>query len=268
MADVWGDAIPQAVPETAEQVYPFKNTLLAHYALDSQAPNWDVRKFHGYDFPSEGTPHESRDNKGAKFVAEVIDTTTVHDDGVPFLRVHKTFDDESWDTNVVVQMLQQFIWEVMFGGQEPLCWNDPADGTVKDSSIFHMQMAAYRVVSNTRRFGDPGPEGVHQDTAELTAIMLVRRENLQHDSGWNRVWKLEQPNGKVESELEGDTGSDNLLAHTLLASQFDMLLVLDRDVKHEALPIRADDQTLDAVRDVLTFEVRRPWVVAGKPPCT
>jgi hypothetical protein len=266
MSAVWAGAIPQADPETAQPIYPFKNTLLAHYAMDSQAPACDVRRFHGYDYATEGTPHEK---PGASFVAEVIDTTTVHEDGIPFVRVHKTFED-AWESNPTVQALQRFIWEVMFGGSEGgLRWDDPADGTVKDSPVFHMQMAAYRILSNKKRFGEPGPEGVHQDTAEMTAIMLLKRENLQPESGWNRVWTLDQPNGKVGAVPAGSTAGEegghghraNLLTHTVLSSQFDTLLVLDRDVKHEALPIRPVDPALDAVRDVLTFEVRRPWVV-------
>ena len=47
----------------------------------------------------------------------------------------------------------------------------------------------------------------------------------------------------------------------MLTEQFDALFVLDRKVKHEALPIeleRRENEEDVAVRDVLTFEVRLP----------
>jgi hypothetical protein len=50
----------------------------------------------------------------------------------------------------------------------------------------------------------------------------------------------------------------------VLEERFDTLFVLDREVKHEALPILARDATRDARRDVLTFEIRRPRVVTSE----
>ena len=54
----------------------------------------------------------------------------------------------------------------------------------------------------------------------------------------------------------GEPGTAELLARVVLSDRFDTLLLLDREVKHEALPIAPIDPTQTAERDVLTFEVR------------
>jgi hypothetical protein len=65
-----------------------------------------------------------------------------------------------------------------------------------------------------------------------------------------------------------DIASPRMLHEVVLRERFDTLLVLDRKVKHEALPIQvahaegqaggvaSADPRAVAVRDVLTFEVR------------
>ena len=123
---------------------------------------------------------------------------------------------------------------------------------------FRAMMRAFRV-RNTRsearfRDGEPGPEGVHQDAAHLTAVVLMARENVAAGTGGNRVWALEQPAGKPrDADL---ANASRLLASTVLTERFDTLLVMDRLVKHEACPIAPADGTRAAVRDVWTFEVR------------
>ena len=98
------------------------------------------------------------------------------------------------------------------------------------------------------------PEGVHQDAAHLTAVVLMARENVADGTGGNRVWALEQPAGKPsEADI---ANASRLLATTVLTARFDTLLVMDRLVKHEAWPIAPADDTRAAVRDVWTFEVR------------
>ena len=118
-------------------------------------------------------------------------------------------------------------------------------------------MSGFRVRRSTALDldGDPSPEGVHQDSAVLTAIVLMRRSNVQSDSGGNRVWSLSQPSGKPEP---GDAERPGrLLANVLLEQPLDTLIVLDRKVKHEGLPIQvANASAGDAIRDVLTFEIR------------
>lgn len=68
----------------------------------------------------------------------------------------------------------------------------------------------------------------------------------------NRIWTLDQPCGKPTAGSQ-----EHLLGNIVLRDQFDSLFVLDREVKHEALPITPEDRGVGrAVRDVLTFEVR------------
>ena len=72
------------------------------------------------------------------------------------------------------------------------------------------------------------------------------------------MWSLAQPCGKPTEEA---TKGPTCLATLTLMDRFDTLFVLDREVKHEARPIRPADPTAGpSVRDVITFEVRRPWV--------
>ena len=58
-----------------------------------------------------------------------------------------------------------------------------------------------------------------------------------------------------------DIISTKLLGAKVLEHRFDAVFLLDRMVKHEALPIEmADLDGVTAVRDVLTFEVRKKFV--------
>ena len=93
-------------------------------------------------------------------------------------------------------------------------------------------------------------------------IILMRRHNVAEGSGGNRVWNLEQRCGKPTDD---DLASPRLVRSHILRRRFDALVVLDREVKHEACPIfvaAAGDLegpgAETAVRDVLTIEVRRP----------
>ena len=71
---------------------------------------------------------------------------------------------------------------------------------------------------------------------------------------------MDQVSGKPNEE---DLGSNRLLAEMVLRDKFDTLFLLDREAKHEALPLIIEEiynngqRENVAVRDVLTFEVRR-----------
>jgi hypothetical protein len=56
---------------------------------------------------------------------------------------------------------------------------------------------AFRVTKTSDRHGEPGPEGIHQDACQLTAIVLMDRKNVAEASGGNRVWSLDQPAGAL-----------------------------------------------------------------------
>ena len=85
--------------------------------------------------------------------------------------------------------------------------------------------------------GDPSPEGVHQDSAELVCLMLLHRENCRFDSGGNRLWRLEQASGKPDPEALDEGSKSNLLFETVMRDRFDAIFLLDRRLKHEGRPI-------------------------------
>lgn len=241
-----------------------------------------------------------RIDRADRFVYEVIDPTTVQSEDIPFRRIHKAFPlapeghleghpndsgenllhDPSeaegipWDRNSVTQAWQHLAYTVLQGIRcsgklgtarmgSSMAKGDEDDilarATDLSADAYHAQMAAYRVCKTQHLHGEPGPEGVHQDICELTIIIIVKRDNLCDESGGNRIWALAQPNGKADPGEEA-AGHSHLLCSKVLKQQFDCLFLLDRRVKHEALPIRAADQARGpAVRDVLTFEIRRPW---------
>ena len=72
--------------------------------------------------------------------------------------------------------------------------------------------------------GDPGPEGVHQDNCELTAVVLMDRRNVASGGG-NRVWTLDQGFGKPDAT---DAATPRLLTSLTLLEPLDTLFVLDR----------------------------------------
>lgn len=203
-----------------------------------------------------------------------------------YFRVHKTWPTAA-DGNPVLKALLRVVSELLRGIVPP----SPGGG--QESSKFEAMVSAFRVTRSAEPGrssdgqlgseassrdpgleamdgnlrlkealdGDPGPEGVHQDDAEITAVIMMNRRNVLTGTGGNRVWSLQQACGKPS---QADLASDRLLSSPMLLDRFDALFLLDRKVKHEACPIgvapsdvapRADSS---AVRDVLTFEVRRP----------
>lgn len=237
-----------------------------------------------------------------------LEPGTVEEEGrVGHFRLHKSWPTMV-DVNATMLALQAVIFELVArpadigldapdivdigvasdGARHPSAGHE-GPATREGGGWVSMQ-SAFRV---TRREdgagGDPGSEGVHQDSAALTAIVMMDRVNVAPGTGGNRVWTLEQPCGKPTPE---DLASPRLLAEGTLEVRFDTLFVLDRKVKHEALPFHPATTTITpsyapalksahagdttdpkaagacgvvasevaavAWRDVLTFEVRRP----------
>lgn len=239
------------------EVYPYKGTLVNYYRWDTTAPAFNSCRATRLDCGERG-------GSGSGHSVEHIDPTTVSpigDDGAraSHFRVHRSWPPAA-DGHGVLVALQRLLFDVI-ARPSALRWSD-------DPAAFEAMMTAFRVRrGGTGRFahGEPSPEGVHQDSAELTAIILVERRNVAPPSGGNRVWSLEQPCGKASA---ADAASSRLLASLTLLERFDTLLVLDRAVKHEGRPLApGPDEHAEAVRDVLTFEVRRgrpaPASVAG-----
>ena len=187
-------------------------------------------------------------------VVEHIDPTTNH--SVSNFRLHKAWPTAA-DRNPVMRAMLQFVAELLAPSEL-----SPLLSEHGEPARFEAMVSAYRVTrGGHERFelGEPGPEGIHQDSADLTVVSLMDRRNVAEDAGANRVWSLAQPCGKPSAE---DVASGRMLAETTLRHRLDTLLVLDRHVKHEACEI-SPAQPGPAVRDVWTLDVRRPRKKGG-----
>lgn len=198
--------------ENGNEVYPSKRSLCSYY--DS----------------------ECRRISGPDTSLEYIDPTTKHE--VSNYRVHKAWPAEA-DSNQTLISLKDNVFKIL-------------SVVTDDPTSYEAMQTAYRVTKSVATDGDPGPEGIHQDSAELTVVVLVQRDNVQ--GGKNRVWSLDQECGKPTEE---DIASDRMMKEVVLETPLDTLIVLDREVKHEATAFRPVDESQPAVRDVLTFEVRK-----------
>jgi hypothetical protein len=198
-------------------VYPFKRSMVSYFNSHSQRTS------------------------GKTTSIEYIDDSTVH--CVSNYRVHRAWPTEADDIPGLVAM-RSFVFNIL-------------SQVSTDDSIpfdkFEAMQTAFRVTYDIKQDedGDPGPEGIHQDDAVLTVVTLIGRDNVK--GGVNRVWHLDQRNGKPSVE---DLSSNRLLVEQVLLEPFDTLLVMDREVKHEATSISPEDPNLPAVRDVLTYELR------------
>jgi hypothetical protein len=267
-AQFWRQAVPQR-DEHSNKVYPHKGTLTTYFDLDV-APR---QSFNAQRSSSEvATRLEGH-------VIEHIDPTTANADNASYFRIHKQWPAAA-DMNSVFEAVQRLVFLLMrrhaqaavaaacAAEQRPpppppqrqQQGDDDEEEEVVEHDIYEAMFSAFRVQYSATEAGEPGPEGIHQDSAELTVVLLVHRGNVAHGSGANRVWSLAQPAGKpTVAELEhAEAEGRLLLTHTLL-EPFDALFMLDREVKHEACPIAQADATAGpAIRDVLTVEVRRP----------
>ena len=94
----------------------------------------------------------------------------------------------------------------------------------------------------------------------MTVVALVNRKIVEEGSAGDRVRSLDQSCGKPSEE---DIKSNKVLKEFIQKNTFDSLFLLDKQVKHEVLPIRyssgeskSSNGEDKAVRDVLTFNAR------------
>lgn len=264
LSALWDDTEPQR-DEHDEEVYPYKGTLASYWVLGEQADGAPAASFNATRVTRSSWPPGK--------VLELIDATTVH--SVSFHRVHKAWP-HAVEANSVVRALHKFVYEILARPSDIQWRNNNGTG---DSSggVAETFMSAFRVRKSMApgrfQMGDPGPEGIHSDDCDLTVVTMMQRENLAHDSGGNRVWRPEQPCGKpTVADTVNATG--RLRAAPILRERFDTLIILDREAKHEALPIAPADAEAKAERgqcckhgagsaasmarrDVLTMEVVR-----------
>ena len=124
-------------------------------------------------------------------VVEHIDPTTNH--SVSNFRLHKAWPTAA-DRNPVMRAMLQFVAELLAPSEL-----SPLLSEHGEPARFEAMVSAYRVTrGGHERFelGEPGPEGIHQDSADLTVVSLMDRRNVAEDAGANRVWSLAQPCGK------------------------------------------------------------------------
>ena len=243
-AAFWSEAVPQK-DERGNLVYPHKGTLTTYYEND------DVDAL-GEGFTSAPRSRSEDATRYEGHVVEHIDSTTVNGDDASYYRIHKEWPAAA-DANSVLVAIQGLVFGLM---------------AQSSGGTWQAMFSGFRVTRSATELGEPGPEGVHQDAAELTVVVLMGRQNVAHASGANRVWSLEQPFGKPDSDsLAHAEEEGRLLANHTLRERLEAIFLLDRHVKHEACPIwQADDAAGPAIRDVLTIEVRRPRRSLRKGP--
>ena len=123
----------------------------------------------------------------------------------------------------------------------------------------------FRVISgveggpNNTQKDSPTPEGVHQDGAELVIVIFIGGENLDCRAGESRIYSMEQPAGilkGVESEIKA--ACTTRLCEHAMQIPFEAIILNDRRVKHDNLPLKALDGSKEAHRDVLVMWAREP----------
>lgn len=286
----WDRTEPQRSLGDGSEVYPYKGTLVSYYYLETSTSAGDEVGAHDTDSVDGDSPvvHVSRSATGLKeagiageeglWVVENVDpttNTTAELSADTLGRRHRAWPHDS-DDNPLVYALQKLLGKLLSQPIEMGLKEAEPKEQAKSECNWEAMQTAFRVTKSPNRHGEPGPEGVHQDDCALTVVVLVGRENVAPGSGGNRVWSLEQPCGKAVPEepeelnkvdaVENSRKSqakqrdEQLLWEGMLERPLDAVFLLDREVKHEALPIEVLDIAVNggvARRDVLTFEVRR-----------
>ncbi len=230
----WNECAPQ-VDEKGNIVYPFKKSLVSYYKLKCTVDK------DGNDVGGQESMDIFERISGDETSIEYIDPTTDNDPNVSYHRVHKAWPIINTESNNILYKLKQFLLCKIL----PCCLNALSGESKYDYSAMQ---TAYRVTH------DPGPEGVHQDSALLTAVILIKRINCDENSAVSRIWSLDQKYGKSSEE---DRRSNRLLFETVMLEQFDTILLLDRNVKHEVTKLEKKIVDKSVLRDVLTFEIRK-----------
>jgi hypothetical protein len=239
--NAWNTSKPQRSLDNGVELYPYKGTLVSYYDLDVT-----FRRSNSHDYHGE-TDTETN------WVVEHVDatTSTTGAAAADLGRRHL-----SWPTFVDQNPELLALHQLLIAILASLDLSDDADGNGRQD--WEAMQTAFRVQKSREFHGEPGPEGVHQDDCFLTVVILFDRVNVKQGTGGSRIWSLNQECGKPTND---DIISTKLLGAKVLEHRFDAVFLLDRMVKHEALPIEmADLDGVTAVRDVLTFEVRKKFV--------
>jgi hypothetical protein len=111
--------------------------------------------------------------------------------------------------------------------------------TPQPPASWHVELHQFRIEAGDAEAGLPTPEGAHRDGVDWVIVMLVDRVNVL--SGVTNIYA---PGGKS-------------LGSFTLTAPADMVLLDDLRVLHGVTPIRPEDPTRPALRDVLVVTFRQ-----------
>ena len=104
----------------------------------------------------------------------------------------------------------------------------------------------------------PTPEGRHQDSTEITSIVLVGLHN-RGTGGETRLWTLDAPTGNYdEADFQSGKLDDQLLLSHVLKDPWETIYFNDRKLKHETRAFTSSDAVMAARRDVIINFIRKP----------
>lgn len=111
--------------------------------------------------------------------------------------------------------------------------------TENPPASWHVELHQFRIEALAGQAGLPTPEGAHRDGVDWVIVMLIDRVNVE--SG---VTDIFAPDGAS-------------LGSFTLTAPGDAVFLDDHRVLHGVTPIRPDDPTIPALRDVLVVTFRR-----------
>ena len=140
-AQLWSEAKPQT-DEHGADIYAYKGTLTSFFDMNTSATHFNSIRSKGED-----------STRYPGYVVEHIDPTTVNGESASYYRIHKSWPRGS-ENNSVVMAIHRLIFELL--ASRP-----------NSRGVFEAMFSAFRVRSSAMELGDPGPEGIHQDSAEV-----------------------------------------------------------------------------------------------------
>ncbi|AEV81265.1 hypothetical protein ACWT_0253 [Actinoplanes sp. SE50] len=116
-------------------------------------------------------------------------------------------------------------------------------------TLFHL-----RTITTPQMLGQPALEGVHSDGVDHTMTTLIDSRNMTPDSAITYLHDRRERNGTPWYAVD----PAHVVGHHQHRGFLDTMLVADHERKHSVTPVRAEDPTDNATRDMLIFFTRRP----------
>ncbi len=112
-------------------------------------------------------------------------------------------------------------------------------GSLTPDTVWHVEAHQFRIEARPGQFGQPTPEGMHQDGVDWVMVFMVGRTN-------------------IASGVTSIHGLDRMLAGSFTLEQpMDTALVDDHRMFHGVTPVQPLDPARPAHRDVLVLTFRR-----------